>query len=98
MSGRKIKLGKNINYMMGLVEDFISGKTPRYIFELDFQTEIMNYYKKMAREDRELAEYFYDMISAEGVDAGDKLSDAEFKELIRSQYKKVKNAMDDGLD
>ncbi len=26
----------NINYMMGLVKEYLSGKTPRYIFELDF--------------------------------------------------------------
>ncbi|VFU14086.1 conserved hypothetical protein [anaerobic digester metagenome] len=45
----------------------------------------------MAREDRDYAEYFYDMLSEYGVDVGDGLSDAEFKQLIRKQYKKVKD-------
>lgn len=84
-------MGKNIDYMMELVNEFLSGKTPRHIFELDFQTEILDRYKKMARENRGYAEYFYDMLSECGVDAGDNLSDAEFKRLIRRQYKKVKD-------
>ncbi len=90
-------MAKNIDYMMGMVKDYLSGKIPRCIFELDFQTEILARYKKMAREDRDYAEYFYDMLSEEGVDAGDGLSDAEFKQLIRKQYNKVKSIADDGL-
>jgi len=84
-------MGKNIDYMMELVNEYLSGKTPRYIFELDFQAEILDRYEKMAREDRDYAEYFYDMLSEYGVDVGDGLSDAEFKQLIRKQYKKVKD-------
>jgi len=76
---------------MELVNEYLSGKTPRHIFELDFQTEILDRYEKMAREDRDYAEYFYDMLSEYGVDVGDGLSDAEFKQLIRKQYKKVKD-------
>lgn len=90
-------MGKNIDYMMKLVEDFLSDKTPRYIFELDFQTEILARYKKMTREDRDYAEYFYDLLSEEGVDSGDGLSDTEFKQLIRRQYNKVKSVADDGF-
>ena len=76
---------------MELVNEYLSGKTPRHIFELDFQAEILDRYEKMAREDRDYAEYFYDMLSEYGVDVGDGLSDAEFKQLIRKQYKKVKD-------
>jgi hypothetical protein len=90
-------LGKNIDYMMKLVEDFLSDKTPRYIFELDFQTEILARYKKMTREDRDNAEYFYDLLSEDGVDAGDGLSDTEFKQLIRRQYNKVKSVANEGF-
>ena len=90
-------MAKNIDFMMGMVQDYLSGKIPRYIFELDFQTEILARYKKMAREDRDYAEYFYDMLSEDGVDAGDGLSDTEFKQLIRKQYNKVKSIADDGL-
>lgn len=90
-------MGKNIDYMMELVNEYLSGKTPRYIFELDFQTEILARYKKMVREDRDYAQYFYDMLSEYGVDAGDDLSDQAFKQLIRKQYKKVKSIAKDGF-
>lgn len=90
-------MGKNIDYMMGMVLDYLAGKTPRYIFELDFQTEILDRYKKMTRENREYAELFYDLISEEGVDAGDNLSDTEFKRLIRRQYAEVKSIVGDGF-
>jgi hypothetical protein len=90
-------MAKNIDYMMGMVKDYLSGKTPRYIFELDFQTEILARYKKMVREDRDYAEYFYNLLSEDGVDAGDGLSDTEFKRLIRKQYNKVKSVADEGF-
>lgn len=90
-------MGKNIDYMMELVKEYLSGKTPRHIFELDFDTEILARYKKMVREDRNYAEYFYDMLSEYGVDVGDGLSDTEFKKLIRRQYKKVKGIAEGGF-
>jgi len=90
-------LAKNIDYMMELVKNYLSDKTPRYIFELEFQTEILARYKKMVREDRDYAEYFYDLLSEEGVDVGDALSDTEFKKLIRKQYNKVKSVADEGF-
>ena len=74
----------NIDYMMEMVKKYLSGKTPRYIFELDFQTEILERYKKMVREHREFAELFYDLLSEGGVDVGDGLSDAEFKVSVKN--------------
>lgn len=82
---------------MNLVKDYLSGKTSRCTFELDFQTEILDRYKKMARENKDYAEYFYDLLSEDGVDAGDCLSDTEFKKLIQRQYNKVKSVADEGL-
>lgn len=90
-------MGANIDFMMGMVKTYLSGKMPRYIFELDFQTQILERYKKMAREHREYAELFYDLLSEGGVDAGNGLSDAEFKCLIRRQYNEVKNIADEGF-
>ena len=90
-------MAANIDFMMKMVKEYLSGKTPRYIFELDFQTEILARYKKMAREHREYAELFYDLLSEGGVDAGDGLSDAEFKRLIRKQYNEVKSIAYDGF-
>ena len=90
-------MAANIDFMMGMVKTYLAGKTPRYIYELDFQTEILARYKKMVREHREYAELFYDLLSEGGVDAGDGLSDAEFKRLIRRQYNEVKSIADDGF-
>ena len=39
-------------------------------------------YSKMARENKEYAELFYDLISEAGVDVGVDLSDKEFMSLI----------------
>jgi hypothetical protein len=35
-------MAKNIDFMMEMVNDYLSGKMPRHIFELDFQTEILD--------------------------------------------------------
>lgn len=84
-------MGKNIDYMMDIVKDYLDGNKTRVTFELDFEYEILEKYRKMAKEDREFAEYFYDMLSEEGVDAGDLLSDEEFHALISKKFDKVKN-------
>ena len=90
-------MAANINYMMAMVKAYLSGKTPRYIFELDFQTQILARYKKTVKEHREFAELFYDLLSEDGVDRGDELSDAEFKRLIRRQYNEIKSIAADGF-
>ena len=90
-------MAANIDFMMEMVKAYLSGKTPRCIFELDFQAEILARYKKMVREHREYAELFYDLLSEDGVDAGYGLSDTEFKRLIRRQYKEVKSIAADGF-
>ncbi len=87
----------NIDFMMRMVKSYLSGETPRYIFELDFQTEILARYKKMVRENKAFAELFYDQLSETGVDLGDGLSDAEFKSLIRKQFNSVKDMEGDGF-
>jgi hypothetical protein len=46
MLGRKANMASNIDYMMGMVKAYLAGEMPRYIFELDFQTEILARYKK----------------------------------------------------
>jgi len=95
--GRKIDIAKNIDYMMEMVKEYLTGATPRYIFELDFETEILSRYRKMARENKEYAELFYDLISEGGVDAGTDLSDKEFMSLIRRQYNRVKSIANEGF-
>jgi len=87
----------NINFMMNLVDLYISGKTTRTDFELDFQGELTARYKKMVREDREYAEVFYEWLSEDGVDSGDSLSDAAFKRLIKHQFNEVKDIAASGF-
>jgi len=87
----------NINFMMNLVDSYISGKITRTDFELDFRSELSARYKKMAREDREYAEVFYEWLSDDGVDSGDGLSDAAFKRLIKHQYNEVKDIAASGF-
>lgn len=90
-------MATNIGYMMDLVKAYLSGEIPRDVFELDFQSEILLRYKKMVKEHREYAELFYDLLSENGVDVGDGLSDTEFKRLIHWQYREVKSIADDGF-
>jgi len=87
----------NINFMMNLVDSYISGKTTRTDFELDFRSELTARYKKMVREDREYAEVFYEWLSEDGVDSGDGLTDAAFKRLIKQQYNEVKDIAASGF-
>jgi hypothetical protein len=51
-------MAKNIDFMMGMVKDYLSGKIPRYIFELDFQTEILARYKKNGTRRQRLRRIF----------------------------------------
>jgi len=87
----------NINFMMNLVDSYISGKSTRTDFELDFQSELLSRYKKMAREDREYAEVFYEWMSEDGVDSGENLSDAAFKRHIKHQYNEVRDIVASGF-
>lgn len=82
-------MAKNIDYMIGMVKAYLTGEMPRYIFKLDFQTEILSRYRKIVQEDKEYAELFYELISEAGVDFEDRLSDAKFKGLIRRQYNEL---------
>ena len=82
----------NINYMMRLVKKFIDDpEASRYVFEDMVYLELEKRYRLMASEDREYAEVFYDYIVENGTDAGDSLSDSEYRDLIAEQYYEVKD-------
>jgi len=51
----------------------------------------------MVREDREYAELIFDYLVEEGTNAYDDLTDAQFKKLIRKQYKYIKDVASEGL-
>jgi hypothetical protein len=88
---------KNINFMMNMVDEFLSGKISRLDFELDFNYELKARYGKMRREHQEYAEVFYDWLSEDGVDKSFGLSDTAFKRLISEQYNEVKSIAADGF-
>ena len=87
----------NINYIMDMAKSFLDGEIEIIDFYLDFPYEIEKRYLKMAREDREYAELIFDCLVEEGTHTYDELSEAQFKRLIRKQYKYIKDVASEGF-
>lgn len=79
----------NINYIMDMAKSFLDGEIDDISFHLDFPYEIEKRYRKMVREDRDYAELIYDYLVEEGTNKYNDLTDAQFKKLIRKQYKYI---------
>ena len=77
-----------INYMMDYVQDYLDGKCRRFVFELNFKSQLMELWEEMCEEDENLARAFKYYMSDNGFEAGDDLNDNEYKELIKRQYSK----------
>ena len=87
----------NINYIMDMTKSFLDGEIDCISYWLDFPYEIEKRYRKMVREDRESAELIYDYLIEEGTDKYNDLTDAQFKKLIRKQYKYIKDIASEGF-
>ena len=87
----------NINYIMDMTKSFLDGEIDCISYWLDFPYEIEKRYRKMVREDRDYAELIYDYLVEEGTDKYDDLTDAQFKKLIRKQYKYIKDVASEGF-
>ncbi len=87
----------NINYMMDMTKSFLDGEIDCIDFSQDFPYEIEKRYRKMVREDREYAELIFDYLVEEGTNKYDDLTDAQFKKLIRKQYKYIKDVASEGF-
>ncbi|MDR3602145.1 MAG: hypothetical protein P4L49_16940 [Desulfosporosinus sp.] len=87
----------NINYIMDMTKSFLDGEIDCISYWLDFPYEIEKRYRKMVREDREYAELIYDYLVEEGTDKYNDLTDAQFKKLIRKQYKYIKDVASEGF-
>jgi len=87
----------NINYIMDMTKSFLDGEIDIIDFYLDFPYEIEKRYRKMVREDRDYAELIFDYLVEEGTNKYDDLSDAQFKRLIRKQYKYIKDVASEGF-
>ncbi len=87
----------NINYIMDMTKSYLAGEIDCISFYLDFTYEVEMRYRKMVREDREFAELIFDFLVEEGTNKYDDLSDAQFKRLIRKQYKYIKDVASEGF-
>ena len=87
----------NIDHMMNMTKEFLSGEIDDISYTLDFPYELEKRYKKMLREDDDYCELIYECLYEEGICLYDKLSDADFKKLIRKQYNYIKKIAKEGF-
>mgnify|MGYP001128861877 CR=1 FL=1 len=80
----------NIDYMMNMTKEFLSGKIDDTAYTLDFPYELEKRYNQMHREDYEYCELINECLYEGGIALYDELSDSEFKKLIRKQYNYIK--------
>ncbi|EQB89775.1 hypothetical protein J2Z44_003028 [Clostridium punense] len=87
----------NIDYMMNMTKEFLSGEIDGIAYTLDFPYELEQRYKKMHREDDDYCELIYECLYEEGIAIYNELSDPEFKNLIRKQYNYIKKIAKEGF-
>ncbi|HEX3028171.1 MAG TPA: hypothetical protein VHT34_02445 [Clostridia bacterium] len=87
----------NIDYMMNMTKEYLSGKIDVIDYTLDFPYELDQRYNKMHREDDDYCYLIYECLYQEGVAMYNELSDAEFKKLIRKQYNYIKKIAKEGF-
>lgn len=87
----------NIDFMMNMTKEYLSGKIDVTSYSLDFPYELDKRYKKMHKEDDDYCELIYECLYEEGIALVDGLSDAEFKKLIRKQYNYIRQIAKEGF-
>jgi len=87
----------NIDFMMKMTKDYLSGKIDIIDYSLDFPYELERRYEKMHREDEDYSELIYECLYEEGVARYNELSDEEFKKLIRKQYNYIRKIAKEGF-
>ena len=80
-----------------MTKSFLAGEIDCMSYYLDFPYEVEKRYRKMVREDREYADLIYECLVEEGTDKFDDLSDAQFKRLIKKQYKYIQDVASEGF-
>ncbi len=90
---------KNIDFLMNMTRDLISGKLDCLGYMLDFPYEVIRRYEAAARENREYADLIDDLLVENGVYVcQDKnLSDEKSIKLIARQYKEVVSIVKSGF-
>lgn len=87
----------NIDYMMNMTKEYLSGKMDVIDYTLDFPYELDQRYRKMHREDDDYCDLIYECLYEEGVAMYNELSDGEFKKLIRKQYNYIRKIAKEGF-
>ena len=87
----------NIDFMMKMTKDYLSGKIDIIDYSLDFPYELERRYEKMHREYEDYSELIYECLYEEGVARYNELSDEEFKKLIRKQYNYIRKIAKEGF-
>ena len=87
----------NINYIMDMTKSFLAGEIDGMNYYLNFPFEVEKRYQKMVREDGEYANLIFECLVEEGINKFDNLSDAQFKRLIKKQYKYIQDVASEGL-
>jgi hypothetical protein len=87
----------NIDYVMNMTKEFLSGKIDGTAYTLDFPYELKQRYKKMYREDDDYCELINECLYEEGITLYNELSDSDFKKLIRKQYNYIKEIAKEGF-
>lgn len=88
----------NIDFLMKMTKSYLDGKLDSVAYRLDFPYELETRYKKLLKEDRELAELIYDCLVENGVNLYDDLTEEEFKEKITQEYKYVNGIYQGNVD
>lgn len=83
--------------MIEFVQDYLSGRSGRPTWDLDFNHYIIEHYPRMERENPDLAECFGYYLAEEGFDRAEHLPDKEHREFIRKQFNLFNAAMRDDL-
>ena len=87
----------NIKAVLKIIRMYLDGKISRIDLDLDFPYELEKRYEKMRLEDREYAELIYDRLLVDGIYCGDDLSDEDFRDLMKGQYKDVLDIASEGF-
>ena len=83
----------NINAVLRMVKKYLKGETDSASFCRDFPREVVCRYEKMAREDLRYAHLILYRLVENGTDRSHKLSEEEFRGLIRQQYDDIMNGV-----
>lgn len=88
----------NIDFLLNMTKSYLDGDIDSMTYNLDFPYEVETKYKKLLKEDGELAELIYDCLVEDGANLYDDLSEEEFKEKIAREYEYINDVYHGNMD